>query len=351
MKKILIFVFVFALAMLAACGGNGAPAGGGAAAPAPAPAAGGATEAADTTGGNEQFVIGVTYADLVNPVWAEIATSIETRAAEHNARVILVDAGNDASTQVNQIEAFVAQGVDGIIIGATDIGTIDVAARAAMDAGIVVLAYGTEMQSYTVTLLADNVNAGRMLAEAAASFIDEVHGGSAVVGLINYYGSPDTLQRAETMREVLGQLSPGSTIAMEGSAVTADTGLMLAENFIAAHPDMRVIMCIGDGPGVGAVRAVIAAGLADDDFGVFSIDGTIEALQMMANGEPMIANVSFGAGWQLGLEQLELMMRVLSGEDVPPVNRLPNTLATRDNLRELVSVWGFEDEIDLSRLP
>lgn len=297
----------------------------------------------------EAYKIGVTYADLSNSVWAEEADAIEKMAEEKGYEVNVLDCANDASTQITQIENFVSNGCDAIIIGATDIGSINSAAQAAIDSGVVVEAFGTEMQTYTTTLLADNSGAGELLAEEAAKWIEENYDGAAQIGVVNYYESPDCVARAEAFTAKIAELSPDSEIVAEGSAGTAVAGMELAENFMQANPDIGVLFCIGDGAASGVLQAVLSSGRADE-IGVFSCDGTIECLSQMAKGAPLIAECSFGAGWELGQAQLELVLSILDGEDYDEITRLPNTIVTKDNLKEMVEYWGYEDQIDVSAM-
>lgn len=299
--------------------------------------------------GKKSYKIGVTYADLSNSVWAEEADAIEAMATELGHEVTVLDCGNDASTQITQIENFVANGCDAIIIGATDIGSINSAAQEAIDKGVIVEAFGTEMMTYTTTLLADNSAAGELLAEEAAKWVEEHYNGAAKIGLVNYYESPDCVARAEAFTAKIGELSPDSEIVAEGSAGTAVVGMELAENFMQANPDMGVIFCIGDGAASGVLQAVISSGRADQ-IGVFSCDGTVECLSQMAQGAPLIADCSFGAGWELGEAQLQLVLNILEGREYEKITRLPNTIVTYDNLQEKVSYWGYEDQIDTSMM-
>ena len=151
------------------------------------------------------------------------------------------------------------------------------------------------------------------------------------------------------MVEALAANCPGAEVVKEASSVVADTGMTYTENFLQSNPDMKVIMSIGDGAAIGANQAVKAAGKAEG-FGIYAVDGTIEALQLMANGDPIKAEVSFGAGWQLGAQAMNVCLSALTTTDFVKDNFTPNIVVTMDNLKEKIAEWGYEDQIDLSKM-
>ena len=183
----------------------------------------------------------------------------------------------------------------------------------------------------------------------AAQFINETHDGKAEVGLITYYENEECLKRGKSMVEALAANCPGAEVVKEASSVVADTGMTYTENFLQSNPDMKVIMSIGDGAAIGANQAVKAAGKAEG-FGIYAVDGTIEALQLMANGDPIKAEVSFGAGWQLGAQAMNVCLSALTTTDFVKDNFTPNIVVTMDNLKEKIAEWGYEDQIDLSKM-
>ena len=125
--------------------------------------------------------------------------------------------------------------------------------------------------------------------------------------------------------------------------------MTIVENWLQTYPDMKVIMSIGDGGGIGANQAVKAAG-KQDGFGIFAVDGTIEALQLMANGDPIKAEVAFGAGWQLGDGIVEVILDSLNNGITEKDQVTPNELVTVDTMEDWLKEWKYEDQVDMSKL-
>ena len=307
-----------------------------------------ADDVADVEGG---YRIGVTYLDLTNPVWAENANRIAEVAPErYNATVTILDAQNDPALQVTQIENFIADGVDAIIVGAVDPAAIYDVTQRALDAGIVVMAFGVNIDNYTLDLTAQQYDAGWANGTKAAAWINEHLDGVAQVGLLGHPEVEVLIVRAQGIIDALAHYAPGAEIVIEASAVTPDVGMAAAENFLMAFPEMMVIVCIGDGGAIGANAAVMAAGRDSDEFGIFSVDATVEAMQSIANNEPIRMSVSFGPGWLIGEQILELTMIAVRGEPFESTNYLPVMPVDRSNLVEMLEFWGMTDDVDTSRM-
>lgn len=306
--------------------------------------------AASTVAAEEtSYKICWTMADLSNPVWAEKAEQAAITAEELGCEFEVVSCDNDAATQVAQIENFIEQGVDAIMVGAADAKALDDVCQKALDAGIVVMCEGIELTNYTLSLLCDNYEAGWMIGEQCANFINENYDGVAEVGLVTYLENVECALRGQAMEEALAELCPGATIVHECSTTDAGEAMTYVENWLQANPDIKAIMSIGDGGGIGANQAVKASGKADG-FGIFAVEGTVEALQLMADGDPIKAELAFGSGWQIGKNAVELTYKALTEENFEKSHTHPNQLITLDNLKETVEEWGYEDQVDLSNL-
>lgn len=306
-------------------------------------------ESTEAEAPSKSYSVGMTCADLTNPIWAEVGNEIEKKGKEMGSDFTVVAANNDPATQVAQIEDFIQQKKDAIIVAAIDKNSVNDAIQKAQDAGILVMDYGIHTDKYDLCLVNDNEGAGQIIGKECADFLNENYDGKGQVGLITFYENQECKDRGEAMRAELTKDCPGAEIVAEDSCVVADKAMTIVENWLQKYPDMKAIMSIGDGGGIGANQAVKAAGKVDG-FGIFAVDGTIEALQLMANGDPIKAEVAFGAGWQLGDQTVEVILDALENGVTTKDNVTPNELCTVDNLKDRIDEWGYQDQIDLSKL-
>src|SRR5262245_38624057 len=87
--------------------------------------------------------VGLTVGDLGNPFFVQIAKGAESKVRElggAGAKFSAVSSNYDLNLQTNQMEDFIAAGVDLIILGAADTKGIAPAVRKARSANITVVA-------------------------------------------------------------------------------------------------------------------------------------------------------------------------------------------------------------------
>src|SRR5919112_5798137 len=120
-KKIkLVVVSIFIVALLAACG-----------APAAQP-----TQPASSGSSDEKITIGVSM--LFDDLWLTTLRDAMTEyaATQPNVELVMVDSKEDVATQLAQVENFVAQKVDAIVLIPANTDAADPMTKAAQDAGI-----------------------------------------------------------------------------------------------------------------------------------------------------------------------------------------------------------------------
>ena len=131
MKKIVVLMMavVFAVIGCVAC-----------AAPAAQPET--ASESAAATGAasdGEGLVFGFTTITNSNEFMVKIQKEIEDKCAELGIEVICNDPDMDATKQISQVESFIAQGVDAIIMDPCDADASSPAVTKAQEAGIPII--------------------------------------------------------------------------------------------------------------------------------------------------------------------------------------------------------------------
>ncbi len=67
-----------------------------------------------------KITIGITYQNLTNEFILHIADAVEAKAKELGVELIALDGQGKAETQISQVEGFIAQGVDAIILNPFD---------------------------------------------------------------------------------------------------------------------------------------------------------------------------------------------------------------------------------------
>jgi ribose transport system substrate-binding protein len=286
-------------------------------------------------GGDDTYDVGITFSDLSNPVWAELVQEAQTYGAEEGISVNYVDATSDAAKQVTQIENFIQQGVDAIVVCAVDAASIADVTKRAQEAGIKVVGYTQVLENYDAQYLVDAYNTGYANGEAAAGWINENYPDEPVEwALMDLPTFPEIIDRANGIKEAIAELAPNAELVATASALTAEDGLKNAENFLQAHPNLKVIATIGGGGAQGGNEGVKASGITDyESFGLFGIDATDIEIQNIINGDPQKSSVSLGGGKAHGRTLIDITADLLNGEDVEKDQYMPVEVISSENAK------------------
>lgn len=294
-KKLLATLLSGAMlaALLAGCGSS--PTGTSPAATA-APSADPAATASAAPAAGEKVKIGWTLCDMTNPIFAAAGDAFQKLCAERNWEVTVLDAQNNASTQITQVENFIESGIDVLIIYPVEVNALNDVCGQAQDAGIKVFSWDFDMENADMCWMVYNYELGRMIGSEAAKWMNEKYPDGCEVAILDYAMLPVIVERANGIVDAIQEEAPNCSIVAQDSAVNVATGMDVAEAMLQAHPDIRVFACIGDGGAVGANEALKASGVSLDEYGTFGADASEEALVAIQNGEALRMSVSLGSG-------------------------------------------------------
>ncbi|MFC8192056.1 substrate-binding domain-containing protein [Cellulomonas sp. NPDC057328] len=190
-----------------------------------------------------------------------------TRAAVAEAdkyedvELVQAEATNDVNLQISQIEQFINDGVDAIVLLPFDGAALTEVAHQAMEAGIVVVNVDREFDdpnAARTTVLGDNYGMG----VSAGAYICEQFGdqGDAKVAEIAGIDSlPLTQDRSQGFADALSEcgLEVSNRVAAD---FTVQGGEAAAANLLQAAPELDAIWNHDDDQGVGVMAAIENAG-------------------------------------------------------------------------------------------
>jgi ribose transport system substrate-binding protein len=294
------------------------------------------TSGPTSPGGSESQSVGITFSDLSNPVWAELVKEAQTYGSEKNLNVNYVDAKGDSAQQVAQIENFIQQGVDSIVICAVESNALTDVTKKAQDAGIKVVGYTQVLNNYDAQYLVNAYDTGYANGKAAATWINEKYPNEPIEwGLMDLPKFPEIIERANGIKAAITELAPKAKLVATAPALTAQDGVANAENFLQAHPNMKVIATIGGGGAVGGNEGVKSAGVTDyDSFGLFGIDATEQEIQNIIAGDPQKTSISLGGGKAHGRTLIDITVSLLKGETVEKDQYMPVKVIDKSNAQE-----------------
>jgi ribose transport system substrate-binding protein len=192
--------------------------------------------------------------------WLGAINSTARAEADKYADVELrvAEGTNDASLQVSQIETFINDKVDAIVVLPTDGAALTEVARKAMDAGIPVINVDREFSSEfaaRVTILGDNYGMGISAGTYACGLVRDRHLADPVIAEIAGTDSlPLTQDRSRGFADALRAC--GQTVAHRVAAqFTVESGEAAASNLLQAAPKIDIIWNHDDDQGIGVMAA------------------------------------------------------------------------------------------------
>ena len=316
---IVVGLLVFGL-VLTACGAAAPPAATEAAAPvvteepvAEAPAATeeamaegapAATEEAAAEGGEakDRYLIGMSQANKGEPWRQAMNDQIAAAAAEHpELEVVFADAAQNNSKQVADVENFIQQGIDLLIISPNEAAPLTDVVAKAYDQGIPVIVLDRKVNGdkFTMWIGADNKLIGKTAGERVAAWCKEQgHGPCNVIEIRGLEGATPAKERGDGFREGIASNPDVTIIASQNADWLREKAIPVSQAMFQANPDVHVVYTHNDPMTEAAIISAENAGLdlskmffvgidalPTPDGGIKSvIDGRIDATYVYPTG-------------------------------------------------------------------
>ena len=314
-KKLNMFLAsIVIVALLAAC----------------APAAQPTQPAASGSGSNEKITIGVTM--LFDDLWLTTLRDAMTAYAktQPNVELVMVDSKEDVATQLAQVENFVTQKVDAIVVIPANTDAADPMTKAAQDAGIP-LVYVNRIPSNLPAGVSyvgsDSIQAGIMQAEWLA---EKLNGKGNVVIMNGNLAQEAAQKRTEGEKQVFAKFPDIKIIKEDTGNWSRDQGLALMENWLASGDQIDAVASNNDEMAIGAIQAIDAAGKLGDIL-VGGVDASPDALQEMDKGRLNVTVFQNAKGQGEG--GIKVAIALAKGEKVDQITWIPFELVTPDNYK------------------
>lgn len=293
------------------------------------------------SGSKDGLKIGLAVQTLGNQVWAQQMDAIQKKAEADGNSVTVLEANENANTQIDQIENFITSGCDAIVINPVDPDAIEEVCKKAREAGIKVVAWDEEMENTDINWIIKNYDLGTAIGEGAAKFIKEKFGDKKVeVAVLGYPQTPILLERENGILDKIKELAPNAKVVANQPAINPTEGLDAMETILQANPDVKVVCCIGGGGAAGANEAFKGKYGSDipEDVGIFSTDLTDETVASMENGEfnKMCVAIT-GNPYVCGEVVYDLTVKLANGEKMDQNVYRDLIPVTIDNVKDMIA--------------
>lgn len=251
------------------------------------------------------------------------------------------------AAEADLIENAVTSGVDVLIVHNQSEGDCVDVINEAVEKGVTVLLYATDIPDaeYTYLITEDAYLLGKETGKMAGEWANKklVANGEAVVAAIGTYSvTPIAVDRSNGIKDGLAEVCPEAEIVGTYEMAYKEEGLEVGENILQGHDDVNLVVGINDQSTCGVYEAFKAAGLENNNIGMFGIDGTDEAIYYIANDTMFKGTYYISAndvGIQLVQKGIELMKNGGTEGGEKEVAYWTPEKITADNAEDYKEIW------------
>jgi inositol transport system substrate-binding protein len=279
-----------------------------------------------------RVTLGATMLNLSAEYIAELGGAMRAEAAKQDVDLIVNDAQLSADRQIQQVEGFVAQKLDAVILNPCQVDGSSPAVDVAILAGIPIVNVNSETRSSPTAFVGSrDEDAGSMAMEFIAR---RLQGRGNVMIIQGPLGQAAQTKRDRGAKDVMTR-NPGlNLLASQAADWDRAKALNLTENWIQTFPGkIDAIFAENDEMAMGALIAIEQAGLKSRVV-VVGVDGIADAIVAVSAGR-LDATIFQDAEGQ-GRAAVDVALHIVRREPYAKEILIPFQLVTRENAGRFV---------------
>nr|WP_297935656.1 D-ribose ABC transporter substrate-binding protein [uncultured Blautia sp.] len=252
--------------------------------------------------------VGFSVSTLNNPFFVSLSEGAKAEAEKQGVKLVVVDAGDDAAKQTNDIEDLISRNVSVLIVNPVDSDAVAPAVQNAVSKGIKVISVDRVVNGVEVDcqIASDNVAGAKMATEYLVELIGE---GAKAAELEGVPGASATIDRGAGFHEAADTAL--EVVASQTANFNRAEGMNVMENILQSSPEVKGVFAHNDEMALGAVEAVAASG---KDIKIIGFDATDDAVTAVKAGK-MAATVAQKPEL-MGETAVQTAIKLINGETV-----------------------------------
>ncbi|MGC8830684.1 MAG: sugar ABC transporter substrate-binding protein [Verrucomicrobiia bacterium] len=278
--------------------------------------------------GEKQVTIGVSLLNLSSEFIVMLDKAMKEKADELKVRLIVNDAQRNAERQVQQVESFIAQRVDAIILNPCEVDASSPAVLKARAAGIPIINVNSETRDEPTAFVGSrDEESGRIAMEYIAG---RLNGKGNIVIMQGFMGQAAQIKRDEGAKEVLKKYPGIKVLAQQSAEWDRAKAVSLMENWIQSYGNkINAVFAQNDEMAMGALLALEQAKMKSNVV-VVGIDAIADALKAVKDGR-LDATVFQDAKGQ-GQTAVEVAVKIVKKQQYEKETYIPFRLVTKENV-------------------
>ena len=282
--------------------------------------------------------IGVTMTSFDNPFLDILMDGMKKAAAENeDISLQFEDANLDIGRQLNQVQSFIASGVDGIVVNAVDGDTTVAMTQMADEAGIPLVYVNhppidiNMLPQQTSFVGSNELDSGTLETEQVCKLLNGKGNALVMMGPLENHAAHT---RTKDIEDVLKrpECQGIKIIDKQVANWSRSQAYDLMTNWITSGVEYDAVIANNDEMAIGAIQAIEASGRDMNSVAIAGIDATSDGLIAMKNGELDIT--VFQNATKQGEVAVLSAYQMAKGQSVERNIWIPFELVTPDNLHD-----------------
>lgn len=277
--------------------------------------------------------VGLSMNTLNNPFFVDVVEGAKKAAEERGIELVVTDAQNQPSKQLEDVENMLQKGLDLLILDPSDSDAVIAAVESANDMNVPVLTIDRKSNGGEVVahIGFDAIHSGNI---AGQYLVDQLDGKGKIVEIMGIMGTNVAQDRSKGFNQIMEKNAGFEIVAQQAADFDRAKAMEVMENILQANPEIDGIYAANDEMALGALEAIEAAGRLDEItlIGCDAIDPSLEKIRE-GKLEATIAEPPFF----LGKNAVFTALDVLAGVEVEADVILDSNLVTSENVDTIVT--------------
>ena len=281
--------------------------------------------------------VGVSMAYFDDLFLTTLREAMTAQAKETGVKLQFEDAQGDIGKQLSQIQNFIAQKVDAMVVNPVDSSATPKMTKLATDAGIPLVyvnrePYEKDLPEKVVYVGSDEHVSGKLEGEAIAALLNNKGNVAIMMGELSTQAA---VLRTEGVEKVIAQHPEMKVVQKQTANWRRNEAIDLMNNWLVAGTKIDAVAANNDEMAIGAIIAVQQAGKDPKKIFIGGVDATRDALGEMEKGN--LAVTVFQDAKGQGKAVVDSAIKLIKGEKVDSRVYVPFVLVTKDNYKEFLN--------------
>jgi len=254
--------------------------------------------------------------------------------------VQIADAQDDISNQLSQVQNFIANGVDAIIVNPVDTSATAAITKAAADAGVPLVYVNRQpidvdkLGPKAAFVASNEAESGTLETREICKLLG---GKGSILVIEGQLRNQAAVQRTKDIHEVIStpECSGIKIVAEQTAEWDRTKGQNLMTNWLSKGMKFDAVVSNNDEMAIGAIQAMKSAGIDTKKAIVGGVDATQDALTSMKAGDLKVTVFQDAAGQGKGA--VDTALKLAKGEEVDKKVYIPFQLVTPANMDQFMN--------------